>query len=69
MPELYVPIILWLCLQTVAIIAAWARMETRIGHMTDSLSRLWSSHDQLHPRSSNPGEPEHNGHNHDEEDE
>ncbi len=66
MPELYVPVVLWLAVQTVLLIAAWARMQTQIGHMTDSLSRLWKSHDELHPRSANPGEPEHNGHNHEE---
>ncbi|KKK63668.1 hypothetical protein LCGC14_2991960 [marine sediment metagenome] len=67
MPEIYIGILLWLALQTVFLIAAWARMETRIGHMADSLQRLWSSHDELHPRSSNPGERDHNGHNHEEE--
>ncbi len=67
MPEIYVAILLWLALQTVFLIAAWARMETRMGHMADSLQRLWKSHDSLHPRSANPGERKHNGHNHDEE--
>lgn len=67
MPELYAPLAVWLALQTVVLIAAWARMETRIGNMDKSLGRLWKSHDDLHPRSANPGEREHNGHNHEED--
>ena len=58
---------LWLGGQTVFLLVAWARIETRIGHLANSLRRLWSSHDELHPRQSNPGAREHNGHNHDEE--
>ncbi len=64
MDNLETAMLLWLGGQTVFLIAAWARMETRLGSLADSLHRLWRSHDELHPRQSNPGERDHEGHNH-----
>lgn len=62
MDNLETVVMLWLGGQTVFLIAAWARMEARIGSLSSSLRHLWESHDELHPRRSNPGrrDPDHN---------
>ena len=66
MNNLETVMLLWLGGQTVFLIAAWARMEARVGSIADSLGRLWGSHDELHPRKANPGKRDHKSHNHEE---